>query len=116
MVRKCSKAGLHTGNTIRLSGGHPFLNRFQKYSYFVADADTLHHNQRKALKEVMDILPFPDGHLEYSMNKKKRWQLPKVIHSTLRVESDNPNLNVSDIYATFLVCTFVILYLQHDYC
>lgn len=96
MVRKNSKAGLHTGNTIRLPGGHPFLKKLQTYGYFVTEANDMDRNQRRCLKDLISILPFPNGSLQYSMNKKRRWDLPRLLNRTLIQQSDNPGLLVSN--------------------
>lgn len=95
MVRKNSKAGLHTGNTIRLPGGHPFLLKYQNYSYFVMEARSMDKGQMKEFSDLMRYMPTANGYVEYSMNKKRRWELPRVIRNKLVEQSDNDNLLVS---------------------
>lgn len=52
-------------------------------------------DQTRQFSDLMKYMPTADGFVEYSMNKKKRWELPRVIKNKLLEESDNNGLLVS---------------------
>lgn len=98
MVKKGSKRGLNTGNTIRRCLKEQNLYKHKKYGYFVVTSDVTSDDSLSAkstLKDVSAVIP-SNGytHLEFSLNKKKRWELPECIKQKIHKEQDSPNVQV----------------------
>lgn len=116
MGRRSGKAGLRrsTGNTIRLPGGHPSLQKYQNYSYFITEARNMDRDQTKQFGDLMKYMPTADGFVEYSMNKKKRWELPRLIKNKLLNESDNDELLVCLGYIVYPINFYSQLFYDYE--
>ena len=101
MVKKGSRRGLNTGNTIRDYRRNPALRQFQKYGCLVMgahDQQQIQQNQKaqEVMQDVFSCLP-PNLHgsgVELSLNKKRRWELPHNLVQTVDAESDSKDIEV----------------------
>jgi len=98
MVHKGLKRGLNTGNTIRNHPGLPNSRQYRKYGCLVINNDLRGDNSVIAegvVKDLMSYLPTKgQSSVEYSLNKRRRWELPEHIKSKIELESDSQDIKV----------------------
>lgn len=101
MVKKQSKRGLNTGNTIRDYKRNPALRQYQKYGCLVMGYEPRAQRgtdlkAKDILKDFNAYLPGSElGEVEYSLNKKRRWELPSQMKRKVHEEEDSEHVEVS---------------------
>lgn len=118
-MKKQSKHGLNTGNTIRDYKRNPALRQYQKYGCLVMGYEPRAQRgtdlkAKDILKDFHAFLPGSElGEVEYSLNKKRRWELPSQMKRKVHEEEDSEHVEVSlnslkqsSIYL-FLLCYFL---------
>lgn len=98
MVKKGSRRGLNTGNTIRDYRHNPALRQYQKYGCLVLGERVSIDKNPKAKATMRDVhtqLSFADPGLEFSMNKQRRWELPAFLIQKVYAEAGRGNVEVS---------------------
>ena len=98
MVKKGSKRGLNTGNTIRQCSKVPALRQYQKYGCLIVTSKVKPQQSpaaKRVIEDVSSFLPCNESiSTEFSLNKQKRWELPENLKLTVDREQDNTDLQV----------------------
>ena len=97
MVKKGSRRGLNTGNTIRNYRHNPALRQYQKYGCLVMGTQAIDRKNpvtRSIMRDIHTDLPVSDPGVEFSMNKRARWMLPSQLKQKVSAEADSKNIEV----------------------
>ncbi|XP_013393311.1 uncharacterized protein LOC106161030 isoform X1 [Lingula anatina] len=76
MVWKGWKRNVHSGNTLRASNSH-----YQRC--YAAEASLLKHSSAKGVGDDIEDGGLQSGGVTYSLNKKGRWKLPKLLKQSI---------------------------------
>ena len=99
MVKKGSKRGLNTGNTIRQHGKGSALRQYQKYGCVVVTSDVGEFDTSATKKVINDLgttISVKGGSgVEFSLNKQKRWKLPESLKHKINTEQDSTDIQVN---------------------
>lgn len=98
MVKKGSIRGLNTGNTVRKNISH---RHQRKYGCLVVKTEDIDGTiSSKASQQVINdfsvILPsLTNDDVEFSLNKKRRWEFPELLLTRIENEMDSSDIKVS---------------------
>jgi len=96
MVKKGSRRGLNTGNTIRNYRHNPALRQYQKYGCLVVTEST---NKSPAsntiMKDIHARLPSSGPGVELSINKRSRWTVPSQLQQKVYAEHGSENVKIT---------------------
>lgn len=99
MVKKSSKHGLNTGNTIRRHSNELGMRQSQSYGCLVVSRQVCGNDSKAAkaaTKDIDDIIPSKEPtHVQFSLNKRKRWEVPEFLKSKIEDEQDSTDVEVS---------------------
>lgn len=92
MVKKGSKRGLNTGNTIRHCFGDPQLRQCQRYGCLVVSSEVAGEEAHTTVDDM--FLSKGVNGIEFSLNKRKRWEVPEDLKEKIEDEQDSTHIKV----------------------